>query len=227
MTEPIKKRVTRKRPTTTQAPAEVERNLRAQGIRTRNAIIHAAKKLLIEGGSLEFTLREVALRAEISVSNLQYYFPTRLAVLRAVLEPTINSLLDELKRALETGIAPSESLDALAKRALRDSKDGEKSALWWHFISLAAIDSECSRLFDEWYETVTRAIAYVIRAARPDCGEADSLQRAALLMAMADGLSFQTGAGRRNRAYTRGIEAKFLSVVDCVLYGEALGARKI
>src|SRR5215510_1188816 len=54
--------------------------LRAQGLRTRNAIVRVARKLLLEGGSLEFSLRAVAQRAGVSISNLQYYFPTRLAV---------------------------------------------------------------------------------------------------------------------------------------------------
>lgn len=226
MTEPTKQRVSRKRRTTTHAPAETDRNLRAQGVRTRNTIIHVARKLLLEGGSLEFTLREVALRAEISISNLQYYFPTRLAVLRAVVEPVIEAYLDDLRSALSSGASPSETLHALAERALRDSKSAEKSALWWHFVSLAAIDPECSRLLDEWYETVTRGVAQLIRAAYPDCGAAESLHRATLLIAMADGLSFQLGAGRRKRDYMRGLDAKFFAVADCVFRGESPRALK-
>lgn len=195
-------------------------------MRTRGTIIQVARKLLLEGGSLEFTLREVALRAEISISNLQYYFPTRLAVLRAVVEPVVEAYLDDLKRALDSGASPGETLYALAERGLRDAKNAEKSALWWHFVSLAAIDPECSRLLDEWYETVTRGIAQLIRAADPDCGATESLHRATLLSAMADGLSFQLGAGRRKRDYVRGLDAKFFEAADCILRGAFPGGRK-
>ncbi|HZW20289.1 TetR/AcrR family transcriptional regulator [Noviherbaspirillum sp.] len=219
MTEPSKQRVSRKRSATTETPVETERNLRAQGMRTRNAIIDAAKKLLLEGGSLEFTLREVAVRAEISISNLQYYFPTRLAVLRAVVEPVVNAYLGDLKRAVTSGTPPRNTLNIIAERAMRDAKNAERTALWWHFVSLAAIDPECSRLLDDWYETVTRDLAQLIRAAHPDCGPAESLHRATLLVAMADGLSFQLGAGRRKRDYTRGLEAQFLATADAIVRG--------
>jgi len=220
MTEPSKQRVSRKRSATTETPVETERNLRAQGMRTRNAIIDAAKKLLLEGGSLEFTLREVAVRAEISISNLQYYFPTRLAVLRAVVEPVVNAYLGDLKRAVTSGTPPRNTLTIIAERAIRDAKNAERTALWWHFVSLAAIDPECSRLLDDWYETVTRDLAQLIRAAHPECGPAESLHRATLLVAMADGLSFQLGAGRRKRDYTRGLDAQFLATADAIVRGE-------
>lgn len=221
MKEPTDQPNGKKRRATAEAPADAERNLRAQGQRTRNAIIEVAKGLLLEGGSLEFTLREVAQRAGISISNLQYYFPTRLAVLRAVVEPVVEAYLGELRRALDVEAAPRKMIDALIDRALEDARNAERTALWWHFVALAAIDAECSQLLDDWYEEVTPGIAKFIRAVDPDCKPADSLHRATLLIAMADGLSFQLGAGRRKRSYTRGLDAKFRSAVDCILFGGA------
>jgi AcrR family transcriptional regulator len=221
MKEPSEPGTGKKKRAATDAPAESERNLRAQGQRTRNAIIEVAKGLLLEGGSLEFTLREVAQRAGISISNLQYYFPTRLAVLRAVVGPVVDAYLTELRRALDVDAPPRVMIDALITRALEDAKNAERTALWWHFVSLAAIDPECSQLLDEWYEEVTPGIAKFVRAVDPDCKPADSLHRATLLIAMADGLSFQLGAGRRKRNYTRGLDAKFRAAVDCILLGGA------
>jgi AcrR family transcriptional regulator len=221
MTEPTDQPNGKKRRPAAEAPAESERSLRAQGLRTRNAIIEVAKGLLLEGGSLEFTLREVAQRAGISISNLQYYFPTRLAVLRAVVEPVVDAYLDELRSALDAKGSPRAMIDALIDRALEDAKNAERTALWWHFVSLAAIDPECSQLLDEWYEEVTPGIAKFIRGVDPECKPADSMHRATLLIAMADGLSFQLGAGRRKRSYTRGLDAKFRAAVDLILFGGA------
>jgi AcrR family transcriptional regulator len=221
MKEPTDQPNGKKRRAAAEAPADSERSLRAQGLRTRNAIIEVAKALLLEGGSLEFTLREVAQRAGISISNLQYYFPTRLAVLRAVVEPVVEAYLGELRRALDAEGSPRAMIDALIDRALEDAKNAERTALWWHFVSLAAIDAECSQLLDDWYEEVTPGIAKFIRAVDPDCKPADSLHRATLLIAMADGLSFQLGAGRRKRSYTRGLDAKFRAAADCILFGGA------
>lgn len=214
----------RKRGAAAEAPVEAERNLRAQGVRTRNAIIDVARGLMLEGGSLEFTLREVALRAGISISNLQYYFPTRLAVLRAVVEPVIEGYLVELRKAIDADGPPRLKIDALVERALKDARSAERTALWWHFVSLAAIDPECSQLLDEWYEEATPGIAKFVQAMDPDCKPADSLHRAMLLIALADGISFQLGAGRRKRGYTRGFDAKFRSAIESILLGGAAHA---
>lgn len=226
MTDTTQQSTGRKRRAKAETPAAepVRSGLRAQGQRTRNAIIRAARKLLLEGGSLEFSLREVATRAGISISNLQYYFPSRLAVLRAVVEPVIEVYLRDLERALGSGTAPRETIIMLLERGLRDSRSSETTALLWHFISLAAIDDECSRLLDDWYENLTRGVAKLVRAQNPAITPADSLHRATLMIAMVDGLSLQLSAGRRKREYTRGLETKFLTIIDTLLRQDALRA---
>lgn len=222
MKEPTEQRTERKRRASAEAAPEGERNLRAQGVRTRNAIIGVAKELLLEGGSLEFTLREVAQRAGISISNLQYYFPTRLSVLRAVVEPIVHAHLATLRQALESDAPPRTMVGALIEQAFKDAKNPERTALWWHFVSLAAIDPECSQLLDEWYEEVTPGIANFIRAVDPECKPADSMHRATLIIAMVDGIAYQLGAGRRRRAYTRGLDAKFHAAVESIMLGVQL-----
>ncbi|MYN44766.1 TetR family transcriptional regulator [Pseudoduganella sp. FT93W] len=220
--EPAEKPTRKKRNTVPAVASEVATaGLRAQGLRTRNAIVAVARTVLLEGGSLEFSLREVAARAGISISNLQYYFPTRLSVLRAVIEPQIEAYLVELRAAFNSGAPARETLEGLAVRSLREAKDAEATALWWHFVSFAVIDPECSRLLDEWYETLTNEVAHVIRRAYPHYTAADCLHRATLLIALADGINFQLGAGRRKRHYTRGLDAKFRAAAECIL-GDSL-----
>ncbi|MFM0557290.1 TetR family transcriptional regulator C-terminal domain-containing protein [Paraburkholderia sediminicola] len=196
--------------------------LRAQGLRTRNTIIRVARKLLLEGGPLEFSQRAVALHAKISVSNLQYYFPTRPAVLRAVMEPFIRTYLDDLKRALDDNTSPREMLDAILGRALRDARDAKSATLWWHFVSFASTDPECARLLDEWYETLTQDLASLVRAANPECSAADSQHVATLLISMADGLALQFGTVR----HTQALDEKFVETANYLVYGKSTSARK-
>ncbi|WP_043284770.1 TetR/AcrR family transcriptional regulator [Paraburkholderia oxyphila] len=200
--------------------------LRAQGLRTRNVIVRVARKVLLESGPLEFSLRAVALRAGISVSNLQYYFPTKLAVLRAVMEPEIDAYLDEVKRKLDCGVPPQEVLDAIVKRSLRDAKDIEYTALLRHFFSFASTDPECAELIDEWYCTLTHEFAKLIRAVNPKFGTADSMHVAALLIAMADGLAMHPGAGHSKHAHTREFDERYISTVNCIVQGGAFGVRE-
>lgn len=193
-------------------------SLRAQGLRTRNAIVRVARKLLLESGSLEFSLRSVAIGAGISISNLQYYFPTRMAVVRAVMQPLIDAYLDELQQALDNTAAPGEALDGLMERALRDARDPKFTALWWHFASIASTDPECARLLDDWYDTLTRGIARLVRAVNPECKPADSVHAATLLIAMADGLTTQLG--QRKRDIPRGFEARYRAAAHAIVFAE-------
>ncbi|WP_075795769.1 TetR/AcrR family transcriptional regulator [Massilia putida] len=193
--------------------------LRPQGVRTRNAIVKMARALLLEGGSLEFTLREIALRAGISISNLQYYFPTRLAVLRAVLEPVIEAYMRDLRRAVDEGTAPRDKLSVLMARALQDTKNVESSALWCHFVSLVAIDRDTAQLLDEWYATLSREIAVLVRAVNPAFTSAEGREIATLLIAMVDGLIVRTGTGKRQGKDPNALDAIFLATVGCLLDG--------
>jgi AcrR family transcriptional regulator len=190
-------------------------------VRTRKLIVRVAKKLLLESGALEFSQRAVAQRAGISVSNLQYYFPTRLAVLRAVVEPEIDAYLSELKRALESGASPRETLDALLGMALENVKDVKGTALWAHFVSFASIDPECARLIDEWYASLTQAIAALVCALNPSLKGADGEHVAMLLVAMADGLALQYTMGRQ----TAGLDARFLATVYSLVEGKVPGGK--
>ncbi|MBN3815438.1 TetR/AcrR family transcriptional regulator [Paraburkholderia sp. Se-20369] len=190
--------------------------LRAQGVRTRNAIVRVARKCLLETGPLDFSLRAVALRVGISVSNLQYYFPTRLAVLRAVMASTIDAYLDELmKRTLNNGSPAREIPDVFLELGLSDAKDANLVTLWMHFVSFASTDPECSQMLGEWYDTVTRSLAQRIRVVNPECTEVDSLRVASFIIAMADGLSLQFRLGR----HAQGIEAKFLATANFLVQG--------
>jgi AcrR family transcriptional regulator len=220
MTIPTEQRtIPRKRRTSTATARATPDTLRAQGVRTRNTIVRVARKLLLEGGSLEFSLRAVALKAGISISNLQYYFPTRLDVVRAVIQPIIDAYIEDLRSVTDNKVSPRDALREVVERALSDAKESQETALWWHFVSLASTDPECSRLLDEWYEALTGGIAQLIRAVNPQCKPAESMQAASLLIAMADGLALQLGAGRHKRLNIRGLDARFRAVVDQLIEG--------
>lgn len=219
MTASTEQRPPRKRRTSTSTARATPDTLRAQGVRTRNTIVRVARKLLQEEGSLEFSLRAVALRAGVSISNLQYYFPTRLDVVRAVIQPIVDGYMEDLKSATDNRVSPGEALREILQRALSDARDSKEGALWWHFVSLANTDPECSRLLDEWYDALIRGVAQLVRAVNPSHKPSESMQIAALLIAMADGLALQLGAGRPKRESIRGLDARFIAVANELIEG--------
>jgi AcrR family transcriptional regulator len=213
---PAPRSTPRKRRSTAAAATGADpESLRAQGLRTRNAIIKVARKLLLEGGSLEFSLRAVAMGAGISISNLQYYFPTRMAVVRAVIQPIMDVYLENLQRGLGSDATPREMLERLMQQTVEDAKNSKDVALWWHFVSLASSDAECAKLLQDWYDTLTRGIAQLVRAVNPALKPAECTQVAVLLAAMADGLAMQVStAGRES---TRALEARYLATVHQIV----------
>ncbi|WP_338640753.1 TetR/AcrR family transcriptional regulator [Burkholderia pyrrocinia] len=217
MTVPNEQRSGKKRRTSTATTAAASNpdGLRAQGLRTRNTIIRVARKLLLEGGPLEFSQRAVAAAAGISVSNLQYYFPTRIAVLRAVIEPVIDTYLDDMKRALSSDASPRDVFEEIVERSIRDAKDAKYNALFRHFLSFAATDPECFKLYDEWYATLTHDLAQLLRAVNPAFSAADSRHAATMLIALADGFAMQYGTGR----HTQALDAYFAATSRALAYG--------
>lgn len=201
--------------------------LRAQGIRTRNAIIEAARTLLLECGSLEFTLREIAQRAGICISNLQYYFPTRLAVLRAVFASMIEACIRDLRHVVAQGAAPRDTLSLLVAKVLRNARDTETSALWCHFLSVVAIDPACAQLLDEWYGTLRNEAARLVAAANPALTRSERTAAASLLIAMVEGASTRIGVGLRNRAATWAMDECLLAAAGALLNLDSAASTRV
>jgi AcrR family transcriptional regulator len=193
--------------------------LRARGMRTRACIVDAARALLLECGSLDFTLREIALRTGISVSNLQYYFPTRLALLRAVLAPVIEACVYDLKQVLDEAAAPRIKLHLLMSRALHDAADAEHAALMRHFLSLVAIDPVSARLLEAWYAMLTRDVTALVCAANPALAKTRCREIAVLMIAVADGVTVRNGAGMRDRGDPHALDQAVRATVDRLLDG--------
>ena len=224
---PVARRTTRKSPSASAAATgTAPEGLRAQGLRTRNAIVRVARKLLLETGPMDFSLRAVALRAGISISNLQYYFPTRPAVLRAVMEPDIKVYLDELRLVVDKKVTPHEVFELILQQTLKDLKDAKYVALWRHFLSFASTDPECAHLFDEWYETLTVELARVIRGMNQKYDVASSMQVAALVISMGDGLALQLGTGRTGRTELNGLEERYRTMAYSMVEFGATRARE-
>lgn len=218
MTVSMEKRAPRKRRASSTAAAGADpETLRTQGLRTRNALIRVARKLLLEGGSLEFSLRAVAQGAGVSISNLQYYFPNRLALVRAVMEPVVEIYLSDVKKAIDSNATPSEVLANFIERSLHDVKHSKDIALWWHFVSIASTDPECSRLLDGWFETLIDHLAQLIRAVNPRLKTEHCKEVASVLVALIEGSGLLLGAGRNTHANIRGFGQQAKRVAEYLI----------
>jgi AcrR family transcriptional regulator len=96
--------VTQQRPAPQEAQASVERTLRADARRNREAVIAAAKKLFADQG-LDAQMPDVAKGARVGVGTVYRHFPTKDDLIAALVADRFERLAQKARDALETADA--------------------------------------------------------------------------------------------------------------------------
>jgi len=99
------------------------RPLRADAARNRDKIVEAAKAAFSERG-LETQMEDVARRAEVGVGTLYRHFPTKDALVRALIVDKMERMAEAAKEALDAGGDPWEAFAGVlwkgAEQTVRD-----------------------------------------------------------------------------------------------------------
>ena len=77
-----------------------------QAGKTRQAVLETSRKLFLEHGFDATSLQQIADTTGVAKANVYYYFRTKIAILEALLEPTVAALaarLDEAERISDPG----------------------------------------------------------------------------------------------------------------------------
>lgn len=153
-------------------------------------ILDHALDLLNEAGDAGLTMRRLAERAQMRLSNVQYYFKSRDAVLKAMVEIYFRQCADEI-RALSEKASPSTERDRAKAFILFGLSHGEEpSDMCRIFRELWAISSRNQAVREhmaDYYRTLATLIADFVMG--PD-GDPDARGRVAgLLMPFFEGYS--------------------------------------
>lgn len=175
--------------------------MRAKGQQRRDAILDAATRLLVEEGYAQLSTRKIAARAAIRPGHLQYYYPAKADVVRALLERYLErSVRDVERRAAAAGRAPVARWRAMLDGILDDQNDGDGCRMFWEIWALAARDPLVARAAAAFYVRYREGVAAALRAAAPRLSAARAERRAALLVSLFEGLTvWRLGGGRRSR----------------------------
>lgn len=162
-----------------------------KGRERRDQILDAAAATLIEAGYADFSLRKIAERIDIRLSNLQYYFPTLVELLSAL-------FTRELERARERFEASgAQDLDTLLTMLLDEQGDSASCRLFWELWALSARNRDIAGMMADFYARYSAAVETLIARSHPDMSPAQRRRRAMLVTAMIEGLSLFRGDGRR------------------------------
>lgn len=129
----------------------------------RDRVIRAALDLAAEGGYDAVQMRDVAARAEVALGTIYRYFPSKDALLLAVMVQWLGDLEARVTRRPPTGDTTVERIMDVLTRALR-AMDREPRLTAAVISAMTAGDPTSVGAIDE----VTRAMARLLRSAFPD-----------------------------------------------------------
>ncbi|GAB3838605.1 TetR/AcrR family transcriptional regulator [Dactylosporangium cerinum] len=179
-----------------------------KGAARRSQILDAATAILVEEGQGHLTLRSVADRVGIRLSNVQYYFKTRDSLVAALLEHYLTGTLQRLSAPLSVLTLPE-----VVRRVLDEQCDRNASVFFTELWSLAGHRPQIEAAVRTFYRTYESLVAEQLRAARPELPPAELAARARVFVMLLEGAQL----------FRAGVAADPDAPSDALLYKIATG----
>ena len=159
-------------------------------------ILRAARKLFVEEGGANFSARGVAKEAGVSLGAVQHFFPTKDALLAAMLAHVLAAFRHAYDRLHEELPFNAEArLLAVIDVLIADVRRTESRKFYLGLHALSCHNRFAAQLLCEMCEHHQRRLAGFIGAARPHLTEGECLDLALQIAAMLDGLMIYMGPG--------------------------------
>jgi AcrR family transcriptional regulator len=176
------------------------------GRRRVAAILAAAQTTLVDGGYPQLTLRRVANEAGLPLRHLQYYYPTKEELLRALCETICADYIarcDALSDREHS--SPKARFIACVDFLIEDNRDPVSNTLFFELWALACHDRHANRLLATLYAHYRAYISRLIRNMRPSMASDLVELRAVQIVALIEGLTLFIGRNKPRLAAARGV----------------------
>jgi AcrR family transcriptional regulator len=164
-----------------------------KGQARREQVLRTARRRLVEGGLDRFTLREVAVEADMTLGNLQYYFTTRDDLLEALVRSEFEGNLASVRGAAGHD-DPLRTLVVLAG-TLVAGWAGKSGRIYATLALLAFHDKRFERIYRSLYKSFYRELGQVLAEIDADASARKLEERARLITALLDGTAQQLQLG--------------------------------
>lgn len=163
------------------------------------AILDAATSVLIDEGHARLSTRKIAARANIRPGHLQYYYPTKQDVVRGLLERYLERANASFETELAATTTAASRVELLLDAILRDQRDPERARFFLELWALAARDPAVAAAMQAHYRAHWRRLVGALLDTTPALGRPRAERRAALLVALLEGLGlFRSRTGERD-----------------------------
>ena len=156
-----------------------------KGAHRRASILDHAARILIERGHADLSVRSVATAAGISLSNLQYYFPTRADLVTALLDRHLTDALDRVHTPLTGPIDLKAALDLL----LAEQSDRDIAVVFMELWAMAAHDPKVAGAVRTFYDHYVDTVAGVLHSLAPALPATAVSARARVFVGLLEGMS--------------------------------------
>lgn len=153
---------------------------------TRERILEAVVRVLVDHGVDRLRVRAVAQEAEVSVGAVQHAYPTRNQMVHAAMDHVSARFTADLLQAIDEARPARENLLAVC-RMLAGVKDSRRPAtvVWLAFTSLACTDPVLAQAHRSAWQTLEDGLGHLLAQLHPTATAED----AAELLALLDGLA--------------------------------------
>ncbi|WP_433611160.1 TetR/AcrR family transcriptional regulator [Prescottella agglutinans] len=168
----------------------------SKGAQRQAELLDAAERVLTTRGNANAALRDFAAEAGVRIGHLQHYFPTRAALIAAVLDRALARSLARLAEA--TGL----DVDDRAARAvsredtarmleilLGEHDDVGCVRLYREIWAIAGADEQTAAAVRTFYRTYVGLVADLIACARPEVSEERRNALAEIVISLLEGSS--------------------------------------
>ena len=167
----------------------------------RLQILDAVWRIVNSIGAEGLSIRSIAAEADLSKSNVTYYFHSRGEILAAAVDQIVAEARSYAGSRLASRPTIVEATDVLVKSVIPTTARRRKQAgVWLLLISEAPGDPELGRVLDDFNDVIRRALVWLLTQLR-DCGVIEAWLdveiEAVRLHALIDGLSIQTMSNHR------------------------------
>ena len=174
-------------------PATVSLAPTPKGNSTCDRIVAAARKKLVENGVDGFSLRELATSLDLKLSNVQYYFRTREALLLHVFEREASADVAVIEAKRSSG-SEREAFRAIVRELVIRWR-GDSGILMSTLGTMSLHHKECRVLYRSIYDAFYNALEASVRSMNHKLDEEEVRLRVRLVTALVDGSPMQIRVG--------------------------------
>ena len=186
---------------------------------TIRKILAAAREIFTRDGHAALTLRHVGEAAGVAVGNITYHFPTKHALLEAMLREALSDYVEEHLKQFDPGA--DTPLDALLNVVEFYVANARKSHRFFFQIwGYAGSSDEAKEFVRSVYQPIGRFIYYLVRDANPALTDSEIRLAVLQIFSLEEGYKLFIGMGPDDDVALQTAERDIRALTKRIVFGD-------